>query len=437
MLDREELLRAVRPAALIAHESANIVKLQVGGDGEAGITVSANAEVGDHVGQVEAAVEGDGTTIAFNARYLADVLTNVDAEQFALELNGPLSPGVFKPVGDDQLRPRRHARPDDLLADDRRADRRRPDRGDPARLDQPARPPGLRRARGRLRARAAARSGARTPRARPASSRRSCCWPGAGRTGRLDRRRADPLGRDLARVEGAPRRRTPSRSRSSGPGPTAAPGASGSGSTASAGGAGSLDGPLRVVVFAPEEMLLVAGSPGLRRAALDQLASATTPGLRRRRSRRTAGPSSSATACCGRSARRPRRATSCASGTGPSSTPAARIVEPTGCGCWTASPRRSPAAHAEIAPDEAAAAALGVRYATNAPAAPGETPRDALARRLVETAEKEVWNGATLIGPHRDDLVVRARRARPGRLRLARPAAHGDPRRSSSPSWTC
>ncbi len=102
VLDREELLRAVRPAALIAHESANIVKLQIGSDGDAGIVVSANAEIGDHVGQVEAAVDGDGTTIAFNARYLADVLTNVDAEQFALELNGPLSPGVFKPIGDDQ-----------------------------------------------------------------------------------------------------------------------------------------------------------------------------------------------------------------------------------------------------------------------------------------------------------------------------------------------
>jgi DNA polymerase III subunit beta len=102
ILDREELLRAVRPAALIAHESANIVKLQVTADGEPGITVSANAEVGDHVGQVEATVEGDGTTIAFNARYLADVLTNVAADQFALELNGPLSPGVFKPIGDDQ-----------------------------------------------------------------------------------------------------------------------------------------------------------------------------------------------------------------------------------------------------------------------------------------------------------------------------------------------
>jgi DNA polymerase-3 subunit beta len=102
VLDREELLRAVRPAALIAHESANIVKLGVGLDGDPGITVSANAEVGDHLGRIEAEVEGDGTTIAFNARFLADVLTNVDAEQFALELNGPLSPGVFKPLGDDR-----------------------------------------------------------------------------------------------------------------------------------------------------------------------------------------------------------------------------------------------------------------------------------------------------------------------------------------------
>ena len=104
-LEREELLRAVRPAALIASSSANIVKLRIGangsGESDAGLTVTATADVGDYEGAVEAAVEGDGTTIAFNARYLADVLTNVDAERFAIELNGPLSPGVFRPVGDD------------------------------------------------------------------------------------------------------------------------------------------------------------------------------------------------------------------------------------------------------------------------------------------------------------------------------------------------
>ncbi len=102
VVDREELQKAVRLAALIASASANIVKLQVGSDGDAGVTVSANAEVGDNEGRVEASVEGDGTTIAFNARYLTDVLSNVEADQFAIELNGPLSPGVFKPIGDDR-----------------------------------------------------------------------------------------------------------------------------------------------------------------------------------------------------------------------------------------------------------------------------------------------------------------------------------------------
>ena len=37
--------------------------------------------------------------------------------------------------------------------------------------------------------------------------------------------------------------------------------------------------------------------------------------------------------------------------------------------------------------------------------ATGETPEDALRRRLAETADKELWNGATLIGPHRDDIA--------------------------------
>ena len=86
--------------------------------------------------------------------------------------------------------------------------------------------------------------------------------------------------------------------------------------------------------------------------------------------------------------------------------PAGRIVARPAAAPRRAARRRSPRPTREIAPDEAAAAALGaaLRHATPRPLA-GETPRDALARRLVETAEKEVWNGATLIGPHRDDLA--------------------------------
>ena len=63
------------------------------------VTVSAAADVGDTEGEVEAAVEGEAITIAFNARYLAEALQNVSGEQLALEFSGPLSPGVLKPGG--------------------------------------------------------------------------------------------------------------------------------------------------------------------------------------------------------------------------------------------------------------------------------------------------------------------------------------------------
>ena len=44
------------------------------------VTVSANAEVGDNEGRVEASVEGDGTTIAFNAKYLIEILYDAIAD---------------------------------------------------------------------------------------------------------------------------------------------------------------------------------------------------------------------------------------------------------------------------------------------------------------------------------------------------------------------
>jgi len=102
LVDREDLLKAVRLSALIASSAANVVKLRVGDEGSSGITIAAAADVGDAEGEVEAQVEGDAVTIAFNARYLVEALQNVEGETLALEMSGPLSPGVLKPTDDDQ-----------------------------------------------------------------------------------------------------------------------------------------------------------------------------------------------------------------------------------------------------------------------------------------------------------------------------------------------
>jgi DNA replication and repair protein RecF len=165
----------------------------------------------------------------------------------------------------------------------------------------------------------------------------------------------------------------------------------------------SLVGILRTVLFAPEEMLLIAGSPGLRRAALDLLAGQRSPAylhdlavytrtLQQRNSLLRAIREEQA----GRDELRFWDASFLDAG-------AAILAERARLLGAIAEPLAR--AHAEIAPDEARAGRLVLRSVTNAPAALGEGPRDALERRLRETAEKEIWNGTTLVGPHRDDLA--------------------------------
>jgi DNA polymerase III subunit beta len=103
VIDREAFLAGTRRASIFARDSANIVKIELGGDGDAtGVSITAHAaDVGDNADTVEAAIEGSPTTIAFNARYLIDVLGNLGSEEAALELSGPLAPGVIRGIGKD------------------------------------------------------------------------------------------------------------------------------------------------------------------------------------------------------------------------------------------------------------------------------------------------------------------------------------------------
>ena len=167
--------------------------------------------------------------------------------------------------------------------------------------------------------------------------------------------------------------------------------------------AAALVGALRTVLFAPEEMLLVIGSPSVRREALDRLAGQRSPAylrdlatygraLQQRNGLLRLIREEQAT----RDELRFWDATFLESGS-------AVVAERLRLLDALAEPLAR--AHAEIAPEEAAAGRLGLRYATNAPRQPGESPRDALTRRRAETAEKEVWNGTTLVGPHRDDVT--------------------------------
>lgn len=105
IVSTKEFLGATRIASFFARDSANIVRLQATPGEEMApgkLTVAATAaEVGDTIGGIDAAIEGDEAQIAFNAKYLTDVLAVVDESQVALEVTTPSSPGVVRPSGDE------------------------------------------------------------------------------------------------------------------------------------------------------------------------------------------------------------------------------------------------------------------------------------------------------------------------------------------------
>ena len=96
-LDKEEFLRSVRLASVFARDSANVVKI---GLGEADVRVSAeSAQSGSQETIVDAKIENDtgqkDITIAFNFKFLEDILNVLKGDEIVIGLNDSDSPGVF------------------------------------------------------------------------------------------------------------------------------------------------------------------------------------------------------------------------------------------------------------------------------------------------------------------------------------------------------
>ena len=106
-IDMKQFLQETRIAAIFARDGAGIVRLQMEpGEGEKGVgklTISARAEeIGDHRGDMDVKLEGEASKIAFNSRYLQDVLSVLETQQVVLETTNPSSPGVIRPLGDER-----------------------------------------------------------------------------------------------------------------------------------------------------------------------------------------------------------------------------------------------------------------------------------------------------------------------------------------------
>ena len=68
------------------------------------LKISSNAELGDVEEEMEASLNGEPIDIAFNARYITDVIRNVPDEELCMKFNSSVSPCVVVPQkGNDYL----------------------------------------------------------------------------------------------------------------------------------------------------------------------------------------------------------------------------------------------------------------------------------------------------------------------------------------------
>ena len=86
---RDTLQQAIKTAALFARDNSNIVRVEVAPDT---LTIAAtSSEMGDSVNTIDATTDGE-ISVAFNARYLLDMLSATDAAELTLEFTLPSRP---------------------------------------------------------------------------------------------------------------------------------------------------------------------------------------------------------------------------------------------------------------------------------------------------------------------------------------------------------
>jgi DNA polymerase-3 subunit beta len=107
LVSTASLLKACKQAEIFAREGSNVARLDIkasNGATAGEVEMSATSEeTGKNETIVEATVDGGGVLIAFNVKFLREVLEIIKSPNVALETSASNAPGVIRPVGDDDF----------------------------------------------------------------------------------------------------------------------------------------------------------------------------------------------------------------------------------------------------------------------------------------------------------------------------------------------
>lgn len=96
-LPTDDLLRAIKVAALFAREVANHITLSAS---KGSLTVrAASPQLGENVATLAAETTGADLSVSFNARYLLDAVGSIASKIIDITLTGSTSPAVFREEG--------------------------------------------------------------------------------------------------------------------------------------------------------------------------------------------------------------------------------------------------------------------------------------------------------------------------------------------------
>ncbi len=107
ILNTAEFIKACKMADIFAREASHTARVRIQPGDEitpSHTTITATStETGDNVAQLDANIDGEEVEIAFNVKYMTDVLSVLNTPQVALETTSAMEPGVIKPVGRDDF----------------------------------------------------------------------------------------------------------------------------------------------------------------------------------------------------------------------------------------------------------------------------------------------------------------------------------------------
>ena len=95
-VDSDKIKQASSAASIFARDGSQIIRLIIDGEEKLIKVLSRAEDMGENETSINATVEGEGTKVAFNSKFLREVLNVLDGDEVIIETDSSSGPGVFR-----------------------------------------------------------------------------------------------------------------------------------------------------------------------------------------------------------------------------------------------------------------------------------------------------------------------------------------------------